>query len=315
MKTYLVTGGAGFIGSNLIERLLSFGKVICVDNFSDYYDPKIKDRNIEKFLGNENFKLYREDICNIDAMDRIFADNKPDCIINLAAKAGVRDTSPDLYVKTNIAGMVNILELANKYNAKKVITASSSSVYGNRDGELFEEDMKVDRPISIYAASKLSAENLCSAYSYIYGLSIICLRFFTVYGPKQRPDMAVSKFVRQIFEGKPVDLYGQGEPKRDFTYVDDIVQGIIKSIDFESDFEIFNLGSGQVVKLKDLIDIISEKIGRKAVVNMLPLPKSDVFYTASDISKAKKLLGYKPEIDIRLGIEKYLDWLKNERVD
>ena len=314
MHTFLITGGAGFIGTNLINTLINDARIICVDNFNNYYDPEIKENNIKKFLNNENFELYREDICNAEVIEKIVKTTKPDCIINLAARAGVRDiSSPNLYIDTNITGTVNLLETAKKYNIKKIITASSSSVYGNLNGEKFNEDMKTNKPVSIYAATKIASENLCYAYSHLFGLNIICLRFFTVYGPCQRPDMAIHKFTKCISEDKPVELYGNGETARDYTYVDDIVQGIIKCIDYETNFEIFNLGSDSVVKLKDLVSLISEKMNKKAKINYVPLPKTDVFYTASDISKAKKLLGYEPEIKIERGIEKFVKWFEHER--
>ncbi len=314
MQTFLITGGAGFIGTNLINTLINDVRIICVDNFNNYYAPEIKENNIKKFINNKNFELYREDICNAEAIEKIVKTTKPDCIINLAARAGVRDiSSPYLYIETNITGTVNLLETAKKYNIKKFITASSSSVYGNLNGEKFNEEMKTNRPVSIYAATKTAQENLCYVYSYLFGLNIICLRFFTVYGPCQRPDMAIHKFTKCISEGNPVELYGNGETARDYTYVDDIVQGIIKCIDYETNFEVFNLGSDKVVKLKDLVAVISKKMNKKAEINYLPLPKTDVFYTASDISKAKKLLGYKPETEIEQGIEYFVKWFENER--
>ena len=315
MQTYLITGGAGFIGANLIAKLIPNNRIICIDNFNNYYNPEIKENNIKKFINNKNFKLYREDICNLEKIDTIFKENKPDYIIHLAAKAGVRDTSsPHLYANTNITGTINILETAKKYNIKKIIAASSSSVYGNKSGEKFTEDMKTDRPVSIYAATKIASENLCYAYSHLFNLKIICLRFFTVYGPMQRPDMAIHKFTKCISENQPLQIFGDGETARDYTYIDDIIEGIIKCIDYDTDFEIFNLGSGNVVKLNYLIKLLSEKMNKNAKITYNPLPKTDVLYTASDISKARKLLGYNPETQIEQGIEKFVNWFNNEKI-
>lgn len=315
MQTYLITGGAGFIGANLIAKLIPNNRIICIDNFNNYYNPEIKENNIKKFINNKNFKLYREDICNLEKIDTIFKENKPDYIIHLAAKAGVRDTSsPHLYANTNITGTINILETAKKYNIKKIIAASSSSVYGNKNGEKFTEDMKTDRPVSIYAATKIASENLCYAYSHLFNLKIICLRFFTVYGPMQRPDMAIHKFTKCISENQPLQIFGDGETARDYTYIDDIIEGIIKCIDYDTDFEIFNLGSGNVVKLNYLIKLLSEKMNKNAKITYNPLPKTDVLYTASDISKARKLLGYNPETQIEQGIEKFVNWFNNEKI-
>lgn len=315
MQTYLVTGGAGFIGANLIAKLIENNRIICVDNFNNYYSPAIKENNIKKFIDNDNFKLYREDVCNLKELDNIFKETTPDYIIHLAAKAGVRDTtSPHTYINSNITGTVNILEMAKKYNTKKIIVASSSSVYGNKNGEKFTEDMKTDRPISIYAATKIASENLCYTYSHLFNLKIICLRFFTVYGPMQRPDMAIHKFTKSISESQPINIFGDGETARDYTYIDDIIEGIIKCIDYNTDFEIFNLGSGNVVKLNYLIKLISKKMNKYTQITYNPLPKTDVLYTASDISKAKTELGYNPKTQIEDGIEKFVNWFNNEKI-
>lgn len=314
MKTYLITGGAGFIGSNLTAKLLEFARVICVDNFSDYYDPKIKENNVKNFLEHERYKLYRADICDLETFDKICKEEAPDCIINLAARAGVRDMCPKQYVDTNIIGLVNVLETAKKYNIKKIISSSSSSVYGNSNEKIFSEDMKTNKPISIYASTKLAGENICYAYSYLFDLSIICLRLFTVYGPCQRPDMAIHKFTKAVFEGKPIELYGDGTTMRDYTYVGDIVDGIIQCLDYETRFDVFNLGFGQPVELNNLLEIISKYIGKKAIINHVALPKADVAYTASNITKARMKLGYNPKVQIDEGIEKFINWFKNDKV-
>lgn len=314
MKTCLITGGAGFIGTNLIEKLIGSVQVVCVDNFNDYYNPQIKENNIKKFLNCSGYSLYRADICNFAELDRICSEVKPDCIINLAARAGVRDLSPKDYVDTNIIGLVNVLEVAKKYNVKKIISASSSSVYGNSEERVFKEDMKTDKPVSIYASTKLAGENICHAYSYLFDLNIICLRLFTVYGPLQRPDMAIYKFTKNIMNNEVINIYGDGKTCRDYTYVEDIVDGIVRCIDYDTRFEIFNLGSGRTVELNYLLSLLAEKTGENFDINYLSLPKADVKYTASDISKAHMKLGYNPKTQIEDGINKFVNWFKNERI-
>jgi len=311
MKNYLITGGAGFIGSHLINKLIESSNIICVDNFSDYYDPQIKRNNIKDFLNKSNFNLYEADITDFDQLKHVFEANKIDCIINLAASVGVRPlpNQEKLYVQTNIDGTFNLLELAKEYGIKKFIQASSSSVYGERTDGPFNEEMKIDNPISLYAATKAAGEHLCYSYSHLHNINMVCLRFFTVYGPRQRPDMAIHKFARLIAENKPIQMYGDGTTKRDYTYVEDIIQGIIKSIEYDkTSFEIFNLGSSNTVELAYLISLIDKNLNIRAIVQQQPTQNGDVSITCADISKAQRLLEYAPQVSIEQGVESFINW-------
>lgn len=308
----LITGGAGFIGSTLADALLKAGhSVIAVDNFSDYYNPEIKEHNAASHLHDENYKLYRTDIRNLDTLEYIFAGNKIDCVVHLAASAGVRPSleNPIFYVQQNIAGTINILEAMKKYGVKKLVYASSSSVYGNCKAELFSEDLKVTEPISPYAATKSACEQLIYTYMHLYGIQSVCLRFFTVYGPRQRPDLAINKFTRLIEAGQPIDMYGDGTTVRDYTFIDDIVNGIIGAINYDkTPYEIVNLGGGEPVTLRQMIQTIEDALNKKAIINHMPMQPGDVVKTAADISKARRLFGYNPQTSFKEGIQKYVQW-------
>jgi len=314
IKTFLITGGAGFIGSHLIDNLINQGhKIICVDTFNDYYNPRIKENNTKHHLSNPNFKLYKVDIRDFKSLEEIFNKNKIDTIVHLAARGGVRPSleQPVLYTEVNINGTVNLLELAKLHDIKKFIFASSSSVYGSQKKGPFTENMNISKPISPYAATKAAGEQLCHVYSHLYKIQINCLRFFTVYGPRQRPDLAIYKFSKLIINDKPIPVYGDGTTKRDYTYIDDIIQGIVAAIDYnKTPFEIFNLGESQTVQLNYLIELLEEDIGKKAIINRQSLQKGDVPLTFADISKAKKLLNYNPQTKIEEGIKKFVDWIK-----
>lgn len=317
----LVTGGAGFIGSHTIRALLSRGEsVICVDNFNDFYNPEIKEKNIRGFLNNKNFKLCRADICDFNKLKKVFLENEIDLIIHLAARAGVRPSiqNPILYSKVNIDGTLNLLELAREFKISNFIFASSSSVYGNNKKVPFSEKDNVDNPISPYAATKKAGELICYTYHKLYKISIVCLRFFTVYGPSGRPDMAPYKFTKLIFEGKEVPMYGDGSSCRDYTYINDIVSGIVSSIGYvkaHKCYEIFNLGNSQTVKLRQLIAVIEKLLDKKAKIKRLPSQPGDVEKTYADISKAKKFLGWSPKTKIEEGMEKFVEWYKeNEKL-
>lgn len=316
MTNVLITGGAGFIGSSLADKLLEQDfNVIAVDNFSDYYSPDIKRNNIKEALKNNNYKLYEADIENLGELEKVFAQNKIDVIVHLAARAGVRPSieMPIKYVETNILGTTNILEMMRKYGIKKMSMASSSSVYGNCNADKFSEDLDIHQPISPYAATKLADELICYTYHHLFDLQIFMLRFFTVYGPRQRPDLAINKFVRLIEAGKPIDMYGDGSTMRDYTYINDIVDGICKTIGYDgSGYEIFNLGGGSPVTLKDMIATIETVLGKKASINVLPMQPGDVDKTVSDISKAKKLLGYSPKVDFKTGILNFIEWINKK---
>lgn len=311
----LITGGAGFIGSTLADRLLKEGqKITVIDNFNDYYDVKLKEQNVEKNLCNPNYKLFRFDICNLSSIDEVFRDNKFDAVVHIAARSGVRKSleEPLEYVKTNIEGTVNILEMVKKYEIKKIVFASSSSVYGNCKAEKFSEDLKITEPISPYAATKLACEQLLYTYSKLYGINAVCLRFFTVYGPKQRPDLAIRKFVELIEQDKPIPVYGDGTTMRDYTYIDDIIDGVISAIHYDkTQYEIINLGGGTSVSLNDMISTIEKVLGKNAEIKRMPLQQGDVEKTASDNKKAKILLGYNPKTSFKDGIEKFISWKNN----
>ncbi len=315
-ESILVTGGAGFIGSHLCESLLENGfKVICADNFDDYYNPEFKEENIKKCLSNKNFKLYRADITDFGQVNDIFHKNKIDRIAHLAAKAGVRASidNPQAYEEVNVKGTLNLLILSKQFKIKNFVFGSSSSVYGNSDKIPFSEDAKTDSPISPYAATKKSAELLCYTFSYLHGLNVTCLRLFTVYGPRGRPDMAPYKFTDLIYHEKEVPVYGNGKSKRDYTFVADIVAGITSALKKEFKFEIINLGNSSPVELNLLISLIEENIGKKAKIKRLPLQPGEVAITYSDISKAKKLLNWQPKVRINQGIKELVNWYKNER--
>lgn len=320
MKTYLVTGGAGFIGSTLTERLLKEkNKVIVIDNFCDYYDPKLKEENISKIEGNKNFKLYKADIRDRKILKKIFDDNNIDCVIHLAAMAGVRNSieNPILYQEVNCIGTLNILEEMKKHSIKQLVFASSSSVYGNNKEMPLKEDMIVDFPISPYASTKKECEVMIHVYHKSYDMNTILLRFFTVYGPKQRPDLAINKFTKLILEDKEITMYGEGDTFRDYTYVDDIIDGIIKSIDYinknNNVYEIINLGSSNPIKLNEMVEIIGKTLNKNPKIKKIEMQQGDVDGTFADISKAKELLGYEPKIKFEDGIKKFIDWYKNNK--
>ncbi len=315
MKNYLVTGGAGFIGSHLVDNLLSEGNnVIAIDNFDDFYSRDIKLKNIATALTFDTFQLVEGDIRDRKLLDDLFSNNHFDVVVHLAAKAGVRPSieDPEGYYDVNINGTLNILEAMKAYDIKKMIFASSSSVYGNNEKVPFSESDVVDFPISPYAATKKSGELLCHTYHHLYDFKINCLRFFTVYGPRQRPDLAINKFTKKIMNGETIQMFGDGTTKRDYTYIDDIIQGIKLAIDNLDGFEVFNLGESRTIMLKDLISQIENEIGEKAIIEKLPLQPGDVEQTYADISKARELLKYDPQYEIEEGIKNFIEWMKND---
>jgi UDP-glucuronate 4-epimerase len=308
MERILVTGGAGFIGSHVCDALLSKGKsVICLDNFNDFYSPGVKRENISRNLSNKNFTLLEKDICH--PLGEVFK-NRIDTIIHLAARAGVRPSleDPFIYEETNVKGTLNLLEMARQHQVKTFIFGSSSSVYARSTKSPFSEDDRTDNPISPYAATKKAGEALCHTYSYLYGLNVSCLRFFTVYGPRGRPDMAPYLFTKKILEGEPVTVFGDGTSRRDYTFVSDIVQGVISAAEKNFRYEVFNLGNSSPVELNRFIEIIEKITGKKAKVKRVEMPKEDVPLTYADISKSKKLLGYAPSVSIEEGMEKFISW-------
>jgi UDP-glucuronate 4-epimerase len=315
MAKILITGGAGFIGSHLIEKLLKDRHhIYCLDNFSNYYDPKIKKTNIKNFLDKENFKLVIADIRDKKELKRIFKRFKFDRVVHLAAQPGVKFSlkNPSLYMDINISGTLNILDACRDYKIKGLIFGSSSSVYGNTNQIPSSEEGEL-KPISPYGISKLAAERLCYCYNQLYHLSITILRLFTVYGPRQRPDMAIYKFIKLINENKEIKLYGNGKTKRDYTYISDIVDGIISALKKDFNFEIINLGNSQPIVLYHIISLLEKNLNKKAKIKYYPEQPSDPSITFADISKAKKLLNYRPKVKIQEGIKRFMDWYKHEK--
>jgi UDP-glucuronate 4-epimerase len=312
-KIVLITGVAGFIGSNLAMKLLSEGYfVVGIDNFDNFYDPNIKKNNLNGLLKNKNFAFYELDIRDMPNFSKI--KEKIDIVVHLAAKAGVLPSihAPQEYISVNITGTQNILNYMKEKEIKKLIFASSSSIYGNNEKVPFSESDNVDYPISPYAFTKKACELMNYTYHHLYNFDILNLRFFTVYGPKQRPDLAIHKFVKLIAAGKAVEMYGDGSSARDYTYIDDIVLGIQKSMEYvlskDHIYEIINIGNNSPITIKYLISIIHELMGKPENILMLPMQPGDVNTTYSDISKARNILNYNPSTDIRSGLKKFIDW-------
>jgi UDP-glucuronate 4-epimerase len=308
----LVTGAAGFIGSHLSERLLRDGRtVVGVDNFDTFYDPRVKRRNIAHCLAHPSFRLIETDIRDQAALAQAVTDDT-DAIVHLAARAGVRPSlaEPMLYADVNINGTLVLLELARQRHVGRFLFASSSSVYGNNRKVPFAEDDNVDFPISPYAATKKAGELICHTYHHLYGLAVTCLRFFTVYGPRQRPDLAIHKFARLIEAGRPVPIYGDGTMMRDFTYIDDIVSGIVAALDKCTGYDIYNLGESRPISVNDLVAALERALGKKATRQYLPLQPGDVDRTYADVTRAETRLGYKPATDIDTGLARFVCWLR-----
>ncbi len=316
MSAILVTGGAGFIGSHLCDRLLKMGKkVVCVDNLNPYYSPKRKVKNVQHNFGNKNFHFVVLYIQKKDQLEQVFQKHKITKIIHLAARAGVRPSieKPLWYRDTNVSGTLNLLELAKQYRVKNFVFASSSSVYGKNKKIPFSEDDNVDCPISPYAASKKACELFCYTYSHLCKINITCLRFFTVYGPRGRPDMIPFKFTDMISKGKPIPVFGDGASKRDYTYVSDIIDGVIAALGKPHKFEIINIGNNKPIELRYFISIIEKLLNKKAKIKRLPFPAGDVPLTFADITKAARLLNYNPKTTIEEGMKKTIEWYKKEK--
>lgn len=307
----LVTGGAGFIGSHLCEKLLGRGDtVVCLDNFNTYYDPAVKRDNISGAMKHKSFICVEGDIRDKDLVRTVFSKNSIDTVVHLAARAGVRPSieDPHLYQQVNVEGTVVMLDAAREYGVSRFIMASSSSVYGNNKKVPFAETDNVDFPISPYAATKKACELLAYTYYSLYDMPVTCLRFFTVYGPRQRPDMAIHKFVRLISSGSQVPLFGDGSTKRDYTFITDIIDGIVRSIENCRGYEIYNLGESRTVELRYLISVIEKCLGKTADIQYLPMQPGDVTITYADVHKAGKELGYKPSVAIEDGIRMFTEW-------
>jgi len=306
----LVTGGAGFIGSHLVEKLLAGGhQVVILDDFNDFYDPQIKHDNIAGFAGHVT-------VCHVDLRDsesvrNLFHREKIDTIAHLAARAGVRPSiqQPRLYYDTNVTGTLHLLEAARVTGVERFVFASSSSVYGASKTIPFSEDVHFTQTLSPYAATKVAGEFLCSTYSHLYNLRVVALRYFTVYGPRQRPDLAIHQFTRRIYAGQPIDQFGDGTTRRDYTYIDDVIQGTMAALKYEGPlFDMFNLGESETIQLKDLIAAVENALGKRAKINQLPQQAGDMPLTCADISKARKLLGYKPTTRFSEGLPRFIDW-------
>jgi UDP-glucuronate 4-epimerase len=313
----LVTGGAGFIGSHTVERLLSTsaGKITILDSFNDYYNPAIKRANVATFA--DHVTVREGDLMDAAFIRETFDAGKFDAVIHLAARAGVRPSidQPELYIDTNIKGTFHLLEAARRTGCQHFVFASSSSVYGVNKKVPFAEEDPILQTISPYAMTKMAGEQMCSNYSHLYGIKTVCLRFFTVYGPRQRPDLAISKFTRLIEDGKPIDKYGDGSTARDYTFCHDIVDGIIGALNYRSGpvCDIFNLGGSQTVTLNDLIATIEASVGKKAQINPLPDQPGDVPLTSAEVSKATRLLNFKPTTTIAQGVPTYIEWFRQMR--
>ncbi|MDX1643055.1 MAG: GDP-mannose 4,6-dehydratase [Thermoanaerobaculia bacterium] len=314
----LVTGGAGFIGTHLTERLLETGdRVTVLDDFNDFYDPRRKRRNVEPFLERDDYRLVEGDIRDEALVDDLFRDDGFDAVVHLAARAGVRPSleEPILYEDVNCIGTLRLLEAARRHGPRTFVFGSSSSVYGINRKVPFSEDDPVDQPISPYATTKRAGELLCFNYHHLYDLRISCLRFFTVYGPAQRPEMAIHKFTQLAARGEPIPLYGDGSSRRDYTYIDDIVDGVVAALDLAPDFEIINLGGAETTRLSDLVAWIAEELAVEPRIEYLADQPGDVPITYADVDKAGRLLGYSPKVSIREGLKRFVRWYRTEGLD
>ena len=313
-RRILITGGAGFIGSQLVDRLLTLNpaRLVVLDNFDDFYSPSVKRQNITDHFRHPSYRLIETDIRSYNALKLVFSEEIFDTIIHLAAKAGVRPSlnDPRTYHEVNVTGTLNLLDLAHRNGIRKFIFGSSSSVYGAQAVPPFREDAPL-LPISPYAATKASGELFAHTYSHLYGMQVMCLRFFTVYGPRQRPDLAIHKFARLIASQKPIPVYGDGSAERDFTYIDDILNGIIAALDYEATpFEIVNLGESHTVTVKQMIEGLEEALGEKAILDFQPPQPGDMPRTHADVSKAQRLLNYQPTTPFEVGIRRFAEWFK-----
>jgi UDP-glucuronate 4-epimerase len=312
---FLVTGGAGFIGSHLLDDLLNRGaSVLCLDDFNDFYDPDLKRRNIENHRRNDAFRLMEGDIRDTGLLARIFSEFPITKIVHLAARAGIRSSldQPLLYEDVNVRGTMNLLEMARQHKVEQFVFASSSSVYGGNTDVPFRETDRIHRTVSPYAATKYAGELMCYTYHHLYGVPTTCLRFFTVYGPRQRPEMAIHKFTRLIYDNKPIPFFGDGSTARDYTYIDDIIQGVVAAIDHPFPFEVFNLGESACIKLSELVSLIGEISGRQVELQRMAAQPGDVEITYADVDKARKMLGYDPRTPVKAGLTRFIEWFEGQ---
>jgi len=311
----LVTGGAGFIGSHTVDALLARGDdVLCVDNFNDYYSPQRKRKNLDKAHASSSFRLYEKDIRNFQELERIFSSEHPQKVVHLAAMAGVRYSVklPLLYEEVNVRGTLNLLELASRYGVHNFVLASTSSVYGASKDIPFKEDNTAIRPLAPYPATKRACELLAYVYHNLHGLRCTALRFFTVYGSRGRPDMTPYLFTEAISQGREITLFDEGRPQRDFTYIEDVITGVLAAVDADLEYEIINLGNSRPVVMRDFVGIIEDLLGRKAKIISPPLPPSEPPLTYADISKARRLLGYNPTTSVEEGMRYFIEWYGQE---
>jgi UDP-glucuronate 4-epimerase len=314
----LVTGAAGFIGSHVCEHFITSGiNVIGLDNFDNFYPKKFKQSNLAGLLQNDNFRFYEADIRDNNALNEIFTSSKIDSVIHLAAKAGVRPSINAVadYYDVNVNGTINLLELMRIHGINRMVFASSSSVYGNNSKVPFSESDFVDNPLSPYASTKKSGELLCHVYCHLHGMNISCLRFFTVFGPRQRPDLAIHKFTRLIDEGKPIPFFGDGSSARDYTYVLDIINGIECAVNNLDGYNVFNIGESRVTTLNELVQMLETALGKKAILNKLSPQPGDVKITYADISKARSIIGYNPTFDMTSGIAEFIQWYRENNAN
>ncbi len=310
----IITGAAGFIGSHVAEKLLARGdEIVALDIFDDFYDPRIKRANLEGVLGK--IRLYEDDIRDREAMERIFEEERPEAVVHLAARAGVRPSleNPPLYVDVNINGTMSLLEAARRFPVENFVFTSSSSVYGNNEKVPFSEDDPVDHPVSPYAATKKAGELLCHTYHHLYNMNITCIRPFTVYGPRQRPEMAIHKFTRLMLRGEELPLFGDGTTERDYTYIDDLADGYVKAVDKPLGYEVVNFGESRTISLSGLVSLLGEITGAPSRGKHLPEQPGDVRRTYADVSKAVRLLGYEPRTELAEGLGRFVDWYRAVR--
>jgi UDP-glucuronate 4-epimerase len=314
MDDILITGGAGFIGSHVAERLLREGRRIAiVDNFDDYYPEELKRANLEEVMKSGEFQFFPTDIRDGERLREVFARFKPAVVIHLAARAGVRQSiaQPDTYTSINVLGTTQLLEISRQSGVQRIVVASSSSVYGHSSRAPFREDANITHPLSIYAATKVACEAVAFTYSHTYALPVVCLRLFTVYGPRQRPDLAIRKFAGMIMEGKEVTIFGDGSLRRDYTYVDDTVDGILQALTAPGEFDVFNLGNSHPVRIDEMVDSLGCALGKRVRKSFIPIPAGEMVLTHADLTKARQILGYSPKVSFQDGIRRFADWLKS----
>jgi UDP-glucuronate 4-epimerase len=314
MDNILITGGAGFIGSHVAERLLREGKRLAiVDNLDDYYPSELKRANLDEIKAKGEFQYFPADIRDGDKLREVFSTFQPDAVIHLAARPGVRMSfaQPEAYTSINVLGTTQVLEISRQCGVQRIVFASSSSVYGHSSRAPFREDATITHPLSIYAATKVAGEAVAFTYSHAYPLSVICLRLFTVYGPRQRPDLAIRRFAGMIMEGKEVPIFGDGSLERDYTYIDDIVDGILRALDAPGKFEVFNIGNSHPIRIDEMVDTLGRTLGKTVRRKFIPTPAGEMLLTHADLTKSRQVLGYSPKVSFPEGIRRFVEWLKS----